>query len=339
MTRGLQVFASRKPACGVLLSPGGFRRKTERPDGRTVEYLRRRPPTLGTRLPRPARGNGLSARERPTEYGRRVRTEQLREAYDRQLRVDGELLGASLRRDEPPLSWAVFDHGGFVTYERLDVEGESLDALIAETVAYFRDQTDVASFEWKTRGHDRPADLGERLVAHGLVAEPVETVMVGRADALLAAPPAPGEVLVRRAGEHPGRPVDLLMDVAAVLAFQVAVFGQDRGARLDSVVASVRAGEQEYWIAEVGGLIVGAGTLRPVPGTSFAGIWGGGVHPSWRGRGIYRALVAARAASALERGIELIHSDCTDMSRPILERSGLVPVTTTTPYVWTRPAR
>ena len=52
--------------------------------------------------------------------------------------------------------------------------------------------------------------------------------------------------------------------------------------------------------------------------------------------GIYRALVSARAASAVERGIRFIHSDSTDMSRPILERSGLQAVTTTTPYVWTR---
>ena len=49
---------------------------------------------------------------------------------------------------------------------------------------HFRDRTDVASFEWKTRGHDWPADLGERLEAHALVAEPVETVMIGEASAL-----------------------------------------------------------------------------------------------------------------------------------------------------------
>jgi hypothetical protein len=35
-------------------------------------------------------------------------------------------------------------------------------------------------------------------------------------------------------------------------------------------------------------------------------------------------------------GAVYLHSDCSDMSRPILERSGLVPVTTTTPYLWTR---
>ena len=79
-----------------------------------------------------------------------------------------------------------------------------------------------------------------------------------------------------------------------------------------------------------------AGRLTPVAGTEFAGVWGGSTLPDHRGRGIYRALVSARAASAMERGVRFIHSDCTDMSRPILERSGLRAVTTTTPYVWSR---
>ena len=84
-------------------------------------------------------------------------------------------------------------------------------------------------------------------------------------------------------------------------------------------------------------MVVAAGSLDVVRGTEFAGLWGGGVLPEWRGRGIYRALVAARARAAVELGVRYMHSDCTAMSRPILERSGLVPVTTTTPYVWTRP--
>ncbi len=73
-----------------------------------------------------------------------------------------------------------------------------------------------------------------------------------------------------------------------------------------------------------------------MPGTDFAGIWGGATLPAWRGRGIYRALTAARARSALARARRLIHSDSTEFSRPILERSGLVKVSTTTPYEWHR---
>jgi hypothetical protein len=35
-------------------------------------------------------------------------------------------------------------------------------------------------------------------------------------------------------------------------------------------------------------------------------------------------------------GKSLMHSDSTEFSRPILERSGLVKVSTTTPYDWRR---
>jgi hypothetical protein len=71
-----------------------------------------------------------------------------------------------------------------------------------------------------------------------------------------------------------------------------------------------------------------------VPATEFAGIWGGPTRPEWRGRGIYRALTAAHARSALVLGKRLIHSDSTEESRPILEGAGLVKVSTTTPYLW-----
>jgi hypothetical protein len=52
--------------------------------------------------------------------------------------------------------------------------------------------------------------------------------------------------------------------------------------------------------------------------------------------GGYRALTAARARSALALGKQLMHSDPTEFSRPILERAGLVKVSATTPYMWRR---
>ncbi len=88
----------------------------------------------------------------------------------------------------------------------------------------------------------------------------------------------------------------------------------------------------ELWVAEADDRIISAGRLEPVRGTEFAGIWGGATREEWRGRGIYRAVMAARARSALQMGKRLIHSDSTGYSRPLLERSGLVRVSTTTPY-------
>ena len=105
----------------------------------------------------------------------------LLEAYDSQLREEAEVARASSVVRHPPLLWAVFGEGGMVTYRSLaGAEGQALDALIAASLAHFRDGTDVSSAEWKTRGHDAPGRTsGQRLTAHGFVAQDVETVMVG----------------------------------------------------------------------------------------------------------------------------------------------------------------
>jgi predicted N-acetyltransferase YhbS len=126
------------------------------------------------------------------------------------------------------------------------------------------------------------------------------------------------------------------LDVRRLSEMQEAVFGGDFA---DEMTAALLrrlgfADGMELWVAEAEDEVVASGRLEPVPGTRFAGIWGGATVPGWRGRGIYRALTAARARSALRLGKSLVHSDSTEDSRPILERAGLVKVSTTTPYLW-----
>ena len=54
--------------------------------------------------------------------------DELRAAYDDQLRTDAEMARATEVVREGPLLWAVFDHGGFVSYRDLGgLEGEALD--------------------------------------------------------------------------------------------------------------------------------------------------------------------------------------------------------------------
>ena len=73
--------------------------------------------------------------------------------------------------------------------------------------------------------------------------------------------------------------------------------------------------------------------LRMTEGTQFCGLWGGSTLPSWRRRGLYRALVSHRASMALERGYTLARVDTSPDSRPILVRLGLHPVADIRPYV------
>ena len=134
--------------------------------------------------------------------------DELLTAYDDQLRTNAEVARAHEVERLGPLLCAVFDHGGFVSYRDLGgLDGDHLDALVERVVAHYRDDTDVDSFEWKSRGHDLPADLGARLTAHGLAAEPVETVMIGEASSLAVDVPLEdtpeGPVVVRRSGSPP----------------------------------------------------------------------------------------------------------------------------------------
>ncbi len=232
-----------------------------------------------------------------------------------------------------PLWRGKFDTRGFVSYRDLGgFTGTDLDDLIARTIKHYADDDRIASFEWKTRGHDAPPDLPERLVAHGLQAQEQETVMLGEAASLAVDVSLPPGVRVRRIDDQPNRMPDIVRAAAAQeRAFSVAFGVDDFVRRIEK-----NRGLVEIWVAEARDEVVCTGRLEVVPGTEFAGVWGGGTVPEWRGKGIYRALTAARAKSALRRGVRFLHSDSTEFSRPILQRSGLLPVTTTTPYVWTR---
>jgi ribosomal protein S18 acetylase RimI-like enzyme len=258
---------------------------------------------------------------------------QLLAAYDQQLRTDAETPGAVAVTRHGPLRLVTFPGGrGFITYQNLDgVTGETLGRLVREALAHFRADPRITRVEWKTRGHDRAPGLHEALLASGFVPDEPESIMLGEARLLADVEvPLPSGVTLRRVTEE--------ADVRAMSAMQDEVFGEPVSDEMaDSLLRRLSLADgMELWAAEAQGRIVSAGRLEPVAGTDFAGIWGGATREEWRGRGIYRALTAARARSALEMGKTLIHSDSTEYSRPILERSGLVKVSTTTPYEWRR---
>jgi ribosomal protein S18 acetylase RimI-like enzyme len=258
--------------------------------------------------------------------------EQLLAAYDQQLRTDAETPSALSVERLGPLRLVTFLGGrGFITYR--DLGGADADAnwrLVSEALAHYEADPEITRVEWKTRGHNHAPGLHGALLAHGFVPQEAESIMIGEARLLAVDVPLPDGVTLRRVTEEP--------DVRAMCAMQDEVFGDPvSDVEADRVLRRLAMGDgMELWVAEAQGRIVSAGRLEPVVGTDFAGVWGGATRPEWRGRGIYRAVTAARARSAVAVGKTLIHSDSTEFSRPILERSGLVKVSTTTPYEWRR---
>lgn len=251
--------------------------------------------------------------------------------YDTQLRthIPSRLPeGVRIERDGPLYRFVGFSGGGFVGYGDLDgLEGAELDQLIARQIDVFAERGEP--FEWKLHGHDHPPDLADRLLAAGFVPEELETVVIGSVSSVAGEVMLPDGVTLREVSER--------VDLERIGVMEAGIHADGRDAWLaESLDAEIAAdpGSMSIVVAEAGAEMVCAGWVRFVAGTEFATLWGGGTAPAWRRRGIYRAVVACRANLAAERGFGYLQVDASSQSRPILERLGFIPVTTTTPFVW-----
>jgi GNAT superfamily N-acetyltransferase len=254
-------------------------------------------------------------------------------AYDTQLRArvpDRLPAGESVERDGPLLRYSGGPGGGWVLYRDLaGIEGTALDELIARQVAFFAERGD--RFEWKHHGHDLPADLPERLRAAGFVPEDTETIVIARVADIAGEPRLPDGVSLREVTERG--------DFERIAGLEEAVWGEVND-WLPDMLESERAVDPDdlaIVVAEAGDTVVCAAWIRYAAGTAFGTLWGGATLEDWRRRGIYRATVAYRANLAAERGFRYLETDASDDSNPILQRLGFVPVTTTTPYIWSPP--
>lgn len=249
-----------------------------------------------------------------TLFDRRLRREARPDSDSTRVERDG----AVIRQVGAPHDW------NGVLWSDLDEEGA--DAAIAEQVGHFASLG--LDFEWKTYAHDRPADLGERLLAAGFTAEDEEAVMVADVQELPTDAALPEGVRLLTVTDAAG--VDLLSEAAE------QAFGTPNPALRQRLLDQLERDSEtvSMVVAMAGDRPVCSARMEFVPGTEFAGLWGGGTVPEWRGRGIYRALVAHRARQAAEAGYRYLQVDATDQSRPILQRLGFVRLTSTTPYVW-----
>jgi GNAT superfamily N-acetyltransferase len=236
------------------------------------------------------------------------------------------LFDARMRADPPPKpglerAW----HDGVLrttgTYDFIDwwdFPAERAEAIVAREAAFFGPRP--AELEWKLYSHDRPPGLEAALAAAGFEPQEPETLLVfDLADTAIDAPAANGAEV-----RH-------VRDAQGVADYAIAsgrAFGRDETERAQRFLARLGDEEQCLYVAYDNGEPIAAGHLEFNGDRPFAGLWGGGTVPERRGRGAYRALVAARAAEAHRRGVRYLTVDARETSRPILERLGFQPLAT-----------
>lgn len=261
-----------------------------------------------------------------------MRTDEVRDLYDRAMReharpegpgVEVERSGPLVRQVGGPEDW------NGIVWSDPELDAAGAEAAIRAQIGHYT-ALGHQEFEWKLYSHDRPADLGDRLRAAGFAPDPPETLLVAPVEALTSLPGArlPGGVALRPVTDAAG--VELM-----ALAHERA-FGTDAGRLRHQVLTRLERAPEDFvaLVATAGGEPVSSARMELHPGTPFAGLWGGGTVAEWRGRDLYRALVAHRAAVAAERGYRYLQVDATDMSAPILTRLGFTALGTTTPYVY-----
>ncbi|HEY2508845.1 MAG TPA: GNAT family N-acetyltransferase, partial [Streptosporangiaceae bacterium] len=186
--------------------------------------------------------------------------------------------------------------------------------------------------EWKHYDYDQPADLPDRLIAAGFAPEDPEVMLVAETASISTEIVLPDGVALVPVTDEAG--------LEAMTAVHDRAFDKPSPDLAERMRAQLAAGPDliALVVAVAGGEPVSAARIEFPPGTDFAGLWGGGTVPGWRGKGIFRALVAYRAGLAAARGYRYLQVDALPTSEPILTRLGFQPVARTTPYVWTPPA-
>ncbi len=186
-------------------------------------------------------------------------------------------------------------------------------------------------WEWKYYSHDLPADLPQRLRAAGFIPAEPEALLVAEADTL---------ALAASASASSSPPGVTLADITGpagadeLVRVHDEVFGGSHAAIGGAVLAALDREPPDVIgvVARAGTAPVAAARVDFPAGADFAGLWGGGTLPGWRGRGIFRALIAHRAALAAARGYRYLQVDALPTSAPILQRLGFVRLASTVPF-------
>lgn len=257
-----------------------------------------------------------------------MNTQDLLALYDQQLRIEIELPGLH-KETFPQLVRFTRPAPGmnYIAYSRV-AEAE-LDAVIQEQIAHFAPMPQP--FSWHVGAHDTPANLKDRLLAHGFGPDDdPDAVMVLDVETVAPTLLQPVTADIRRLTQR-----DQLEDVARV---EAQVWGGDFGwlkQRLGDHLAI--PGYLSVYVAYMADQPVCAAWAYFQPQSQFVSLFGGATLPAQRKQGLYTAVLAVRVQEAIQRGYRFLSTGASPMSRPILNQNGFQFLTYMYAYEWQRP--
>jgi hypothetical protein len=196
---------------------------------------------------------------------------------------------------------------GWNVAQRFRFEADELRDVRAEIHGHLRGRG-RGSCSWEVGTHARPKGLVARLHALGLVDDEPTPLAIGM---VLSEPPAaaPPDVEVRRVTND-----DEFFEAERIAAIAFGMQGSPKRRPYEPDPNNT------IYLAYVDGKPVARGSAAF--GERGATLFGGSTLPEARGRGAYRALVAARWEDAVARGTPVLVTQAGPMSRPILGRLG-----------------
>jgi GNAT superfamily N-acetyltransferase len=206
---------------------------------------------------------------------------------------------------------------------------EEIEAVIDGEIEYFENLH--REFEWKVYSHDKPPSLLAELRRRGFQIGEEEALMIRdirEPTTSSTSSPTPGITVM---------PVADAQGVNDFVAVEAAIWPASEKMR-DQLLATLNDPAQRNlaFVAYENRIPIGCGRVTIPPKSRFAGFWGGAVLPSFRGKGVYRALLAARIQHVLRfESIQFLRVDALPTSRPILEKYGFRQIASTWPAEWT----
>jgi len=201
---------------------------------------------------------------------------------------------------------------GLILYS--DLNPTNVETVIREQICHF--EKTGCDFRWLVYLHDTPADLKDRLLAHGFEVDEPEAILVLDGKHASAA--------LREPADHDVRRIDDPSRVDDVMAIRHQVWPGDYTSRAQSLAGRLSSAPHSLslYVAYAEGKPVSTAQVSFYEQGQFASLVRAATLPGYRERGLFTALVATLVQEARKRGKRFLDADANPMSRPILEKLG-----------------